>query len=341
MGSRTPKRKQPAWKTENAGIARELRTDSEALRYAEWWVRKRIYGLADEELRWLRDQYIAAYRNIMATLHDAYDEYGQPILAQRARLLAQIEREIDALAEALAGRMETATFDALKQGYFGRAWLLDTVTVAEWRAARHTLLPVEQIRAMLLSEYIGADDWIDLERSDLINRIKRSLTQALIQGEGMEKARARLVKELGITPGQTKNYKGSMYRALLIARTEIQRAANLGALTVYEQNRDVLRGYEFIATRDERTCPICGGLDGKVFEFNSPEAKLPPSDTHPGCRCTIVPVLIDTDLMTRVAGVRQTYREWAFDNGVWDDGGLMGQKAVDAHGLNTTSARGS
>lgn len=315
-----------------------LRTDSEALRYAEWWTRRKIYGLEDQELRWLRDQYVIAYKEIMSTLPDAYDSDGTPELARRARLLAQIEGELNALMDALGPEMSQAVEDAYRQGYYGRAWLLDSVTVQDWNASRNTLLPSEAIRALLVQDYIGVDGWVNLERGRLIEAIKNSLSQSMIQGESMTQARNRLIKELGVKPGQNKGFKGSAWHMMLIARTEIMRASNLGALTIYEQNQDVLSGWEWVATLDERTCPICGGLDGQVFRWGSRQAQ-PPSGSHPGCRCTIVPVLRDTELMDKVLKrPRVTYCEWAQQQGIFDDAELCRQRGADAHGLNQTSA---
>jgi SPP1 gp7 family putative phage head morphogenesis protein len=312
---------------DNAAIARQLRSDSDALRYAEWWTRRKIYGLEDEELRRLRDEYLIAYREIMATLPQAYDEGGNVMLAHRARVLGQIERELEALIAEVGPGLGQSVEDGWRQGYYGRAWLLDTVTVQDWNATKNVLIPSEAIRSLLVQDYIGVDTWIDMERGALVDGIRRSLTQSMIQGEGMAKARNRLVKELGIKPGQTKNFKGSMHRTMLIARTEIMRASNLGALSIYEQNQDVLSGWEWVATLDERTCRICGGLDGRVFKFGSSQLQ-PPSGSHVGCRCTIVPVLRDKELMDSALGgrPRQVYCDWAAQNGIVGDANLCRQR---------------
>lgn len=322
---------------DNADIARELRTDSEALRYAEWWTRRKIYGLEDQELRALRDAYVAAYKELISTLPSAYDDKGRPELARRAVLLAQIERELNSLMGLVEPELAQAVEDAFRQGYYGRAWLLDSVTVQDWNSQKNVLLPSEAIRALLVQDYIGTDSWIAMERAQLVDGIKRALTQSMIQGEGMMQARARLVKELGITPGQTKNFKGSMYRTLLITRTEIMRASNIGALSIYKANADVVQGVEFVATRDERTCPVCGGLDGKTWKLGSSQMVTPPSQTHPGCRCTLVAWLFDEALMDKILNKpRVTYQQWAAENGIINDGGLARQRGVEAHGLNRT-----
>ena len=323
----------------NAGIARALRNDSEALRYAEWWVRRKIYGLEDTELRWLRDQYVVAYNAIINTVA----EYRDPTrLGWSAQELAQIEREIDAILDALMQLHSARLNDTLPQGwrmgYYGRAWLLDNVTVQDWNASMNVLVPSEAIRAALVSPYIGTDGWISIKREALVDGIKRSMVQGLIQGEGMEQIRQRLARELGVKPGQTKNFSQAMYRCLLITRNEIMRASNLGALAIYEQNDDVLQGWEWVVTKDENVCKTCRPLDGKTFAFGDPMPP-PPSGSHIGCRCTPVPWLRYAELLDpALTRPRLLYNDWAAQNGIVFDDGLAGQRASDAHGLNRTAA---
>jgi len=56
---------------------------------------------------------------------------------------------------------------------------------------------------------------------------------------------------------------------------------------VYELNDDVIVGVQILATLDDRTTPICQGLDGRIFKAG--EAPMPPY--HIGCWTTTVPVL--------------------------------------------------
>lgn len=46
----------------------------------------------------------------------------------------------------------------------------------------------------------------------------------------------------------------------------------------------------WIAADDEKTCPVCGDRDNKVYRLN----KIPPKP-HYGCRCYIVPVKAEED----------------------------------------------
>lgn len=72
-------------------------------------------------------------------------------------------------------------------------------------------------------------------------------------------------------------------RAMTIARTETNRAYRETTRTHYERIESV-RGWQWQAALDLRTCPICWGMHGRIF------AKKTPFATHPNCRCTMTPV---------------------------------------------------
>ena len=80
-------------------------------------------------------------------------------------------------------------------------------------------------------------------------------------------------------------FKTAQRRATLIARTETLRAHNDGRKVFYRQV-GVTR-VRWLTAHDERTCPICRPLDGKVFGIE--EVQSPPS--HASCRCTTIAVL--------------------------------------------------
>lgn len=119
--------------------------------------------------------------------------------------------------------------------------------------------------------------------------IKQELTQAVIQGQDMAKAGRRLFGR-GIGLGGTIGERNAQ-QLLMIARTEIQRIQNSVNHRIYEENSDILKGEQYVATLDDRTCISCGVLDGKVFYFNKNPVSLseqPP--IHPLCRCTLAPI---------------------------------------------------
>jgi len=75
-------------------------------------------------------------------------------------------------------------------------------------------------------------------------------------------------------------------RPINIARTETVRLANQGLRDLYAENK--IKSYRWLTALDERTCPICEGLDGQVFETLDGETGLNLPPAHSQCRCSIV-----------------------------------------------------
>lgn len=76
-------------------------------------------------------------------------------------------------------------------------------------------------------------------------------------------------------------------RNINIARTETTRLAAEGSLKQYKVNN--IQEYSWAASISDRTCIICEGLNGKIFEIG--KGPLPARDSHSGCRCTVLPVV--------------------------------------------------
>ena len=74
-------------------------------------------------------------------------------------------------------------------------------------------------------------------------------------------------------------------RSLPIARSEITRVANEGAIRHYEKGGIV--NVQWVASFGPRTCPNCEALDGRIFETND----IPPLPLHTMCRCATIPVV--------------------------------------------------
>lgn len=72
-------------------------------------------------------------------------------------------------------------------------------------------------------------------------------------------------------------------------RNELCKINSLYILHSYIDSQ--IQCYSFCATLDVQTCPICGDLDGKVFECKNAKigVNLPP--LHDGCRCTTLAVI--------------------------------------------------
>lgn len=135
------------------------------------------------------------------------------------------------------------------------------------------------------------------------DELREQLTEGLALGEGIDPLRRRV---------QSVFTRASTTRAEMIARTEIIRATNFASNEAYLQSKGIVVRKEWLAERDERTCPFCLDIDGKTISVekiffkkgDTINAKgqsytvelldvgYPP--LHPGCRCTIIPIVEGT-----------------------------------------------
>jgi SPP1 gp7 family putative phage head morphogenesis protein len=83
-------------------------------------------------------------------------------------------------------------------------------------------------------------------------------------------------------------FKSAQTRMTLIARTETIRAHNQGQIKFYHTVG--VENAIWQTAEDERTCPECAPLDGKVYPLD----KFPMLPKHPGGRCFSIPELPDT-----------------------------------------------
>lgn len=110
--------------------------------------------------------------------------------------------------------------------------------------------------------------------------------------------------------------------ALRLARTETIRASNFATEQAFIQSQ-VVTGKEWFTALDERVCPYCEEMDGKIFDveatifdkgdeltvdgnslsFDYGDVEYPP--LHPSCRCTISPVILNKSLNSRVKKLKK------------------------------------
>jgi SPP1 gp7 family putative phage head morphogenesis protein len=306
-------------------------TVAEQIEAGNDYVMGHVYALEDRIVRELFEQYKQAYRDIREDLDRVWQQVGTESwnpenVAAREVLLAQIVSRMRALDPVAANIILSGMLDGYQGAMWGTAWNLDTSVYEAMvdKALVMPVLPVEAIRAQLLAPYLGKtfDERFFDKRVEFELRIKNALIQSQIQGDGIYGVQKRIAGELGIdisrrTKADRMANKRAFYRTAMIARTEILRASNLGALAVYQENDDVLQGYEIITTKDERTCPICAPLDGKQIAFSEAGSNvwaLPPY--HPQCRCTVLPWLIDQDRFDDLLGKRETFKAWAERNNI-------------------------
>ena len=126
-------------------------------------------------------------------------------------------------------------------------------------------------------------------------QISKVLSQGLIDGDGARLIARKLIAtingdgidRLGITDTLGR-FIPAKRRAEMLARTEIIRAHAEAQLQEFK-NWGVIgvnTKAEWVTTNDDRVCPKCGAMEGKIFTLEEASGKIP---FHPFCRCCWLP----------------------------------------------------
>lgn len=158
---------------------------------------------------------------------------------------------------------------------------------------------------------------------ELLNQLRETLTTGLIRGESVQDMSKRLAERMNV----------SRSNALRLIRTESSHIHNTAELDAYKACG--FEEYEYMASFGERTCDVCGGLDGRRFKLGDKQFGVNFPPLHPNCRCTTVAVDPDDDLEDVKSG-ELDYEQW-YQKYV---GGRAPEKLEYREGTETAVSRG-
>lgn len=115
--------------------------------------------------------------------------------------------------------------------------------------------------------------------AQMSSNISRELAKGLANGQGPRQIASNLAKEVSDLGKK---------RAVVMARTEIIHAYAEGQLDAFEDlGIDELEmDVEFSSAGDDRVCPRCLALSGKIYTVKEARGIIP---VHPQCRCAWIP----------------------------------------------------
>ena len=114
-------------------------------------------------------------------------------------------------------------------------------------------------------------------KTQLENELEKTFLQGVVRGQNPRKIADEMQKNMG----------GAYYRCERLARTEMIHTLNESTMQSYKDYG--IEKYQFVCGLDERTCPECGSLDGKVFAISEKMEGVNYPVIHPNCRCTTIP----------------------------------------------------
>jgi SPP1 gp7 family putative phage head morphogenesis protein len=146
-----------------------------------------------------------------------------------------------------------------------------------------------------------------------VKSFRDSLVRIVTDGIGRGKGPRALEKDIRIAlqgakdPDGLNAKMGLKQRAELIARSELANAY-VGAQKAAASRNGYIYG-RWIATKDERTCPVCASRHGKIYRLDEMVAPA-----HPRCRCALSPVSADAVEEKDAALRKQLLRQDYWDN---------------------------
>lgn len=115
----------------------------------------------------------------------------------------------------------------------------------------------------------------------LEQELETTFLQGMVRGQNPRKIAEDMQKDMG----------GDYHRFERLARTETMHILNEAVLQSYEDYG--VQEYQFITGQDERTCEICGSLDGEHFKLSEKMEGINYPVMHPNCRCSTIPYFED------------------------------------------------
>lgn len=110
----------------------------------------------------------------------------------------------------------------------------------------------------------------------LTEKIRGVLTEAAMSGESIYKTSRKLSEAFAV----------SEYVSKRLIQTETTYACGQAELASY--NELDIAEYKYVATLDERTCPICGGHDGEIYLVKDAKPGVNYKPMHPHCHCDML-----------------------------------------------------
>lgn len=152
-------------------------------------------------------------------------------------------------------------------------------------------------KAIAQADFKGAhySDRVWKSMFDMQRDLEKVIEQVLIQGRHPNEASRILRKHV------QEAFENKRYASERISITESARVQSSSQKLAFEEFG--VNQYEFIAETDSKTCSICGGLDGKIFNVKDMSPGENAAPMHPNCRCSVAAKSSRKELNDRAAEI--------------------------------------
>lgn len=157
-------------------------------------------------------------------------------------------------------------------------------------------------RAMI--EGAPFDKWFSKQIPAFQDAFLAEMREGLLAGETIDQL-SRRVRGTAAAGFKDGIMHASRRQAQTLVRSSVLATANKARESVYQRNKDVIKGMQWLSTLDGRTTDICIALDQQAWDMDG--KKLPgttsawqgPPPAHFNCRSTLVPVMKSFSELTK------------------------------------------
>lgn len=219
-------------------------------------IRKKVAGF-DAEKRTAK-----RLETMLNTLANSLNKPAGKWLAELEKALKEFARyEIAYQAETIGGWVGVS----LTEPAIGQVW-----AAAQFQPLALGTSPIDFNKMM--------DDW----GVDEVNRLVMGVKAGFVEGLTTRQIIKNVVGDGGLADISLRNAKA-------VANTALMHVATEARFATYQENDDVVIGYEWVSTLDGRTSDICRSRDGQVYLFTDKVQPKPPA--HYNCRSSTSPKL--------------------------------------------------
>jgi SPP1 gp7 family putative phage head morphogenesis protein len=144
-------------------------------------------------------------------------------------------------------------------------------------------------------------EWWNRQATGMAQGFGDQMRMGMLRGESLGDLVKRVRSVDGLQGISSRNAKG-------LVRSSVVSTANAAHLAAFQANSDIMKGVEWTATLDRRTCARCGALDGKRWDLEGKPidgntVAFPGPTLHWGDRCTQIGVTKSWDELAGVKGI--------------------------------------
>jgi len=199
--------------------------------------------------------------------------------------LEQVKGWIEQQAEVFTSKLENGLKQSIKDliTHEGELFTRDMKRAISVKF-NYTIPAPEVIERAVLSMPVDSGHLFEelMKRYDQLTKdyVISEIRAGIISGEGTKEMVHRLSGDASLLSIQAAS-------AERMVRSVVMHTMNTARLELYKANRDVIKSVQYVATLDTKTCPVCGTLDGKVWDLDEQHPNPP---MHYNCRCVLVPI---------------------------------------------------